>query len=89
MEHLIDKVIEMHRLSLEIDEEIPTCGVDHYGNPKWHIFEYTDFLKVAEALGETPVRDTSIEDKVYAAKYTFTHRGVDVFCLRTRKEEYT
>ena len=87
MEHLIDKIIASHNLLLEVDSEFDTCGVDHYGGPKWHLLNYSDFLKIAEALGEKPVRDTRCADKVYAAKYLFTHRGVTVFCLRMRVEE--
>ena len=85
MEHLIDKILEIHRLATEIDNEVTTCNLGAGDVPKWHMLEYDAFIKAAESLGETPVFRPSHDRTCYDGEYVFYHRGVRVFCLCRRK----
>lgn len=83
MEKLIDKILEIHRLSCEIDEQVTTCGMGEGYTPRWHIYGFENFKRVADALnnGEFKTIDWSDDEDSYRYCYEFEHRGVRVFTL--------
>lgn len=83
MEKLIDKILKIHRLGCEIDEQIPTCSMGEDFKPKWHIFGFEAFRKVADALnnGKFQTIDLGEDENTYRYRYEFEHRGVLVFTL--------
>lgn len=87
MEKLIDKILEIHRLSCEIDEQVPTCGMGEGYAPKWHIAGgYEPFRKVADALNNGKYRTIDYGGGPYRYKYEFEHRGVIVFALDEKEQ---
>mgnify|MGYP003294738884 CR=1 FL=1 len=86
MEQIIDKILEMHSLGCEIDEEIQTVGVGGHLKPQWHIYHVCDFFKVADALNAGHYEKKERNGDEYAFEFCFEHRGVRVFCIAKREE---
>lgn len=81
MEKIIDQILEMHRVGLEIDEQVPTCGMGEGYTPKWHISGFENFRKVADVLNKGKYRVLDTGSGPYRYRYEFEHRGVLVFAL--------
>lgn len=86
MEHLIDKILEISRLSREVDKEVKTCNLPTW--PRWHILGFKEFHKVALELnkGEFDIEDTGASPYRYVLK--FMYRGVEIFYLCHSKPKH-
>ena len=78
MKELFEKILEAHRLMSEVNAKVLTCGLSD--EPRWHILEAEDFVKVATEIGDVDVRVDRFADD-YIFKLSFTYMGIYVFCL--------
>lgn len=81
MKKIIDKILEMHRIGCEIDDQIQTCGVGKGHTPQWHIFKFEDFKRVAENLNGGKYTASLIRQNENSCACSFEYCGVHVMCL--------
>ena len=86
MEELIDKILEIHRLGCEIDEQVPTCTMGEGHPPRWHISGFENFRKVADALNKGKYRTIDYGTGPYRYRYEFKYRGVEIFALDNKEQ---
>lgn len=81
MEQIIDQILEMHRIGIEIDKQVPTCCMGELYEPRWHISGYKAFKEVAIALNNGNYTTIDTGSAPFRYRCEFVHRGVRVFCV--------
>ena len=89
MKQIIDQILEMHHIGVEIDKQIPSCGIGESVRPQWHIFGVKSFISVARNLngGNFELKDRGVNGHTFRYELSFTISGVCVFCLTDTLEE--
>jgi len=87
MDELIDKILEIQRLSREVNERVCTCTFGYATETYWHIYGFDNFINVANELNNGKFIEEDTDSGLYSWKYSFECRGIEVFCLSRNKME--
>lgn len=87
MNEIIDKILEIYRLKHEIADVVDTSEVCSTSTLSWHVFGYTNFIKVAKELNGGMFKEVDTGSGLYRWRYEFECRGVTVFCLSNDRRE--